>query len=465
METKKTSRVTQTLLAASCVWMGCVSDTSPESSAAALSPTFERIDVAEVVGAAFVVAGNVVDNPRPELVMSGFDRFGFGPNGPIVPSAGTVTLFSNAARGNRPNGPIDAWDPTTIVDLSDGIMLPNRPLLDDVDDDGDVDVIVPAGYFFDAFLGQARGSLTWWENRGNGKRWRRHDVVTGSQFAYHSALHADFDGDGIRDLVSVGEDAGNPSDASDDHVELQLFRGLGGGAFAAATTLSDGGGALIEAYDVNGDGLLDIVSPQYFGPVSGQPFVPPFARGASVASFVWFRNEGGGVFTRFAIGTAQGPGFSIVPVANFLGDGVTRWIATNHTNPNVTFPPFALYPEPSVYELTPGADPTMPWAVRTLSASGDFPVTGGLGQAAPGAAAAGDLDGDGRLDLAVSGDGSRAVYWMRQNADGTFVTAQLPDSDGFGQSGGPIVLDLNRSGENEIVFGSFDQDTLAIWSH
>ena len=154
-----------------------------------------------------------------------------------------------------------------------------------------------------------------------------------------------------------------------------------------------------------------------------------------------------------------------MPAPNLLGDGVTRWIATNHTNPNVAFPPFALYPRPAVYELTPGADPTQPWAVRTLSAPNDFPVTGGVGQASPGAAVAGDLDDDGRLDIAVSGDGSRAVYWMQQQPDGTFVTEALPDSVGFGQSGGPVILDSNRSGTNETIFSSFDQNALSIWAH
>lgn len=468
MQDRKRARVAITLSVMSSLWGGCVAEALPDeagATAALNGPSFERLDVAEIAGAAFVVAGNIVDNPRPEIVISGFGTFSFGPFGPVIPAAGTVTMFKNAQRGNAPFGQLENWDPTTIVGLSDGITLPNRPTLTDVDGDGDVDVIVPGGYFFDSFIGQARGSLSWWESRGNGKRWIRHDVITGAAFSYHSALHADFDADGIADIVSVAEDAGNPSAPADDRVEVHLFRGLGAGSFGDPVKIADGGGALLEAYDVDGDGLLDIVSPQFFGPVAGQPFVPTFARGAAVASFVWFRNEGGGAFTRFAIGTAQGPGFSIVPAPDLLGDGVTRWIATNHTNSNIAFPPFALYPAPAVYEFTPGADPTLPWTVRTLSAPGDFPVTGGVGQAAPGAAVAGDLDGDGRKDIAVSGDGSRAVYWMRQGSDGTFETAQLPDSDGFGQSGGPVILDLNGSGTNEVIFSSFDQDTLSIWSH
>jgi hypothetical protein len=436
-----------------------------QSAVAGDPPVYTRNVVDPAVrGAAFVVAGNVLDNPRPEIVVAAFGQFQFNPT--VIPAAGTVSLYRNAQPGNRPNGQITAWEKIEIIRLSDGITFPNRPTLTDVDGDGAVDVIVPGGYFFDTFPapGFQRGSITWWQNKGNGKRWIRHDVVTDSAFSYHSVLFEDFDGDGIKDMVTVAEEAGNPGDIADDKVELQIFRGLGGGQFGPAEKIGDGGGALLTAWDVNGNGLLDIVSPQFFGMVGAQPFVPPFARDASVASFVWFENLGDGTFAKHAIGTAQGPGFTIIPVPDLLGDGVTRWIATNHTNKNIPFPPFALYPAPAVYEFTPGLDPRQPWFVRQLSDDGDFPVTGGPGQAAPGAAAVGDLNGNGRLDIAVAGDGSRAVYWMEQQADGTFITRQLPDSTGYGQNGGPVVIDLNRSGTNEIVFSSFDRNDLSIWS-
>jgi hypothetical protein len=395
-------------------------------------PDYTRTTIdSTLTGAAFVIAGNVVDNPRPEIIASAFGQFSFGPQGPVWPLAGKVIMYKNAQKGNAPNGQIADWEQTEIVGLSELIRVPNRPTLADVSGDGKQDVIVPGGYFFDTYIGNSLGSLTWWESKGNGKEWIRHDVVTNSPFSYHSAVLEDMDGDGVDDIVSVGEQAGNPQSSADDIVELQMFKGNGDGTFQSAVKLADGGGGLIEAYDVNNDGRMDIVSPQFFGPVAGQPFVPSFARGASVASFVWFENTEAG-FVRRAIGTNQGTGFAIVPVKNLRGDGITRWIATNHTNKNIAFPPFALYPEPAVYEFTPGADPTLPWAVTKLSTAGSFPVTGGLGQAAPGAAAAGDLNGDGRMDIAVSGDGSRAVYWLEQQEDGTFTTNQLPSSTGFG---------------------------------
>ncbi len=438
---------------------------SQAGAASADVPEYTRTTIDSALpGAAFVISGNVADNPRPEIVASAFGELSFGPMGPVLPDAGQVVMYKNSEKGNKPNGQIANWDRTEIVSEEDLIRVPNRPTLANINGDGKPDVIVPGGYFFDTFIGNELGSITWWENKANAKRWIRHDVVTDSPFSYHSAVYEDMDGDGIEDIVSVGEAAGNPQLPDDDIVELQMFKGNGDGTFQPAITLAEGGGGLIEAYDVNGDGRMDIVSPQFFGPVAGQPFVPPFARDASVASFVWFENTEYYGFVRHAIGTNEGPGFAIIPVANFRGDGVTRWIATNHTNQNIPFPPFALYPEPAVYEFTPGNDVTQPWAVRQLSTPGSFPVTGSVGQAAPGTAAVADLNGDGRLDVAVSGDGSRAVYWLEQQADGSFVTHQFPDSDGYGQAGGPVAVDLNRSGTKEVVFGSFDQNAVSIWS-
>jgi hypothetical protein len=433
-------------------------------------PTFTKINVDTALpGSSFSVTADVGGDVRPEIVASAFGAFQFGPFGPIPAPAGTVSVYSNTAK-NKQGGDISTWQKTPVIELSDNITIPNQPTMADVDGDADLDILIPGGWFFDGFSNLQRGSLTWWENRAGGTVWDRHDIVLNSPFAYHSVQHADMDGDGVADLVTVGENANNPQLATDDVIETQLLKGNGDGTFQAPVKIGDGGGSLVQLYDVDADGRLDVVSPQYFGGVAGQPFVPPQFRDASVASFVWFQQTGDASdgltqadFTKRAIGTAQGTSFSIKPVANFRGDGVTRWIATNHTNDNIMFPPFSMYPDPAVYEFTPGTDPTQPWAVVKLTADNSFPVTGGVGQAAPGDAHAGDIDGDGDLDLAVSGDGARTLYWVEQKADGTFPVHTLPDSAGWGQAGGAIVDDLNRDGINEIVFGSFDQNALAIW--
>jgi len=427
-------------------------------------PGYQAVLIDEgLSGAAFVVEANVRSGSKPELIVSGFGPVSVGPMGPVISDSGTVTIYSGAYRGYADKKERSKAIKHVVVGENELITFPNRAQPALINDDKHVDIIVPGGYFFDTSIGQARGSLTWWENQQDGTRWVRHDIVTGSPFSYHSAVLEDFDGDGIGDIASVAEDAGVASNPFDDVLELHIFYGVGDGTFAPAATAGLGGGGLIEAYDVDGDGDMDIVSPQFFGDVAGQPFIPLAARNADSASFVWFENLGGGVFSKHAIGLDQGPGFMITAVEDLLGDGITRWVATNHTNPNVTFRPFSLYPQPAVYEFTPGVDPRQPWNVRQLTPAGAFPVTGGVGQAAPGSIAAGDLNDDDRIDLAVSGDGARGLYWMEQKADGSFVTRQLPGSEGWGQAGGPVITNLGGNKKNEIGFGRFDLDSLGYW--
>jgi len=480
----------------------------------ATPPVFTKTAVdPTLTGAAFVSTADVTGDVRPELVASQFGPYA----GPAPQGPGTVQLYSNAAK-NKQGGNVDSWTRTTVVPTTAGLYGPNQTTLSDVDGDGDVDVILPSGNFFQSTLATVpgfnhvgSGALTWWEQRSNGAEWLRHDIIENSGFdgpatadftfdpdgpfgpapsvtipgttnrnySYHGVQHADLDGDGIKDLVTVGEDGGNPSSGTDDLVATQFLKGLGGGEFAAPVTLSSLGGSLPVVNDVNSDGKLDIVTAQFFGNVGGQPFGPPSPfRSIANSSFVWLQQVDDGIagltaddFAARKIGDNQGPSFQIVPVANFRGDGKTVWIGTNHTNKNpvppLTFPPFSLYPEPAVYEFTPPTDPTAnpntPWAVTKLTGASAFTVTGGAGQAAPGGVGAGDLDGDGDIDLAVSGDGDRKVYWLEQKGNGSFALNQMPGSSGFGQAGGNLVVDLNRDGKNEAVWGSFDAGQVALW--
>ena len=87
-----------------------------------------------------------------------------------------------------------------------------------------------------------------------------------------------------------------------------------------------------------------------------------------------------------------------------------------------------------------------------------------MGQGAPGVFGYGDLDGDGDVDLAVSGDGDRRLWWIENlGADGTALHRLTAAGDYFGQAGGAIVTDLDGDGANEAVFSSFDRNTLAVW--
>lgn len=445
----------------------CAALTVGTMAAHAAAPTdpatpaaFARINVdTKLTGAAFTVAGDVFGSGKQDLVVSAFGAFTGSGQTSVPPAAGTVQIY-------RPGTDLKRWTKVPVVAESDAITFPNQPTLADVNGDGKTDVIVPGGYFFDTYSPNInvppknRGSITWWENKGTGNAFVRHDVVTLSPFSYHGVQLADIDGDGIKDMVSTGEQGKAPQSPADDIVEMHYFKGRivsGERTFDPAVAVATNGGSLPVVSDVDKDGLLDIVSAQYFG--TAQP------------SFLWLKQIGSPTagaltaanFEMHAISSLQGLGFQIKLVPNLRGDGVDRWVGTNH----LAYP--STTPEGGVFQLDPTSTITQPWTPTTLA--GPFSPRPTFGQAAPGVFGSGDLDGDGDVDLAVSGDGDRRLFWVEQTGSGQFATHVLEDYDstttsvpGMGQAGGAVVADLDADGTNEMAFSSFDQNTVAVYA-
>nr|WP_253945557.1 VCBS repeat-containing protein [Nocardioides sp. zg-DK7169] len=465
---------------------GTAAPASPDPSSAAA--TFDRVNVDTAVqGASFTVVGEVFAGEQ-NIVTSGFGAL--GPRG-VPGTGGSLQVY-------RPRANLADWRKVSVFDASADIIFPNQPTLTDMDGDGDTDLVVPSGNFFDSFAGNTRGAITWWENAGlaadgSPLPFVRHDVVTGQAWSYHGVQHTDLDGDGVKDLLSVGEQGGDPVDGADDQVEVHFFRGNADLTFEAPVALADVGGSLPVVHDVDGDGDPDIVSSQYFDVGTGP-------ESAGRATFLWLENTRdasapGGLtaedFTAHTIATlAQtaagrgiGMGFQIRPVPGFRGPGTLSWIGTNHMNRCLQ----PYLPAEQVVELTPPVDPRQQWSLTTLSTpttpsasptcpadytDGSVPIFPGdeitsrptYGQGAPGVFGYGDVDGDGDLDLAISGDGDRRLFWIEQLSDGTTRQHTLTSpGEEFGQSGGGAVADLDGDGVNEMVFSSFDRNTVAIW--
>jgi hypothetical protein len=108
------------------------------------------------------------------------------------------------------------------------------------------------------------------------------------------------------------------------------------------------------------------------------------------------------------------------------------------------------------------ADPKQPWP-KTAITSGIKSVPGMpiAPMAAPGIFGAGDIDGDGDIDILLSGDGDPRVFWLQQNGPGDF-TQHVLEQD-LGQAGGMLVVDLNGDGKNELVVTGYEDNKVYVY--
>lgn len=367
---------------------------------------------------AFLSFGDLDGDGAPELVASQFA--GSGPVG-----GGRVDVYRMGRAG----------EPATFQrrTVMDGVRFPNAVSAEDLDGDGDADLVVPSGFL--ACLPTDCGGLAVVENTGSG--WTPRRLLERGRYFYHRVLRADFDGDGAADWLTVGERKGlsGPGEA-----RVVLYPGPD---HANAVVVGAGLGSLPIALDMDGDGDLDVASAEYFG---------------AKASFAWLENLGGRRFERRVIDASSGGAIQLSAVPNLFGDGRTVLIGANHTNQADE----ASAPESGVFVFEPAGDPRRPWSRRRISEGIRSRASNGPAkQGAPGVFAWGDADGDGDLDLAVHGDGDPRVFLLEQTSPGRFATHVL--AEGMGQ-GGVAMADLDGDGADEVAVSSYEKDVLAVLS-
>ncbi|MCI0737444.1 MAG: VCBS repeat-containing protein, partial [Gemmataceae bacterium] len=173
--------------------------------------------------------------------------------------------------------------------------------------------------------------------------------------------------------------------------------------------------------DVNADGKLDMVTPNF--------------RGQSVSVFL---GNGDGSF-QTAVNSPAGPVVS-VEVSEFNGDGKPDLVIA-------TLGEYPFFPDSSVSVLLGNGDGTFQAPYRV--ANSGFPV-------------AGDLNGDGNTDLAVAmlNFSDHHIGVLLGNGDGTFRPGGMFES--FGAPIEPTLGDLNGDGALDLVAVSVSPDKLLV---
>jgi hypothetical protein len=228
----------------------------------------------------------------------------------------------------------------------------------------------------------------------------------------------DVDGDGVPDLVTVN--AGGNS--------VSVLRGQGDGTFAGAVDYPVGARpGYVALADLEGNGLPDIVTTN--------------AADNSVSVLL---NNGDGTFAPAVTYASGGVNPGPVAVGDFNGDGIPDLVVVNRGVSRFDF---------YIKVLLGNGDGTFQPAGR-----GFFITADSLG--------AGDFHGNGRLDLAIAifdgveHGGTNTAQVLRNRGDATFLLEPGTDLDTFGRSHDLLVGDFDGDGKLDVAVTGPNLDVL-----
>jgi hypothetical protein len=199
---------------------------------------------------------------------------------------------------------------------------------EDVDNDGDVDVLLLGGAGNSLYLNDGKGTFTD-ATEAAGIGWKRADGTYGEA---RQPIVADFDNDGLQDILITYVD--------DAH---RLYRNVGNARFEDVTARTSlGGKGLIggpaTAFDFDRDGLLDLFI-GYFGNYLGGELPTLSRRNNNALPDKLFRNKGNFVFEDVSAGSGvENTGWAqSVGHLDFDGDGWEDLICGNDFGTNAWY--------------------------------------------------------------------------------------------------------------------------------
>ena len=217
----------------------------------------------QAVGSAFSTLIDLEKDGKPEIILSRFNKVS------IPVPGGNLSIYKMGKDLNE-------WMKIDLLTEKDAVKVPNHTSVYDIDSDGDEDIFLAHGFLVCKFTEESCGGIIWFENLGNYK-FKKHVVLNNQELFYHDVNFIDLDEDGIKDILTVGEERllvgpGKFKEKS----EIHWIKGTkNGNRFEnKVRKIAEGAGAFIRLLDIDKDGDLDWASAEFF-----------HGKGAS---FTWF---------------------------------------------------------------------------------------------------------------------------------------------------------------------------------
>jgi len=292
-----------------------------------------------------------------------------------------------------------------------GVNGPREVTSGDVDEDGDIDILVAAN---------GEGAVVWFENQdGAGLVWSPNLISV--DFPGAAAVRVgDVNLDGTQDIVASGDSGGTVAWWSNE---------LGDGSLWTETTIDDsfGGANSILIGDIDRDGDVDVMSTASTGD-----------------EIAWWEN------------------------ADFLGTSwIKQSIETGVSGPNdVRFGDIDADGDPDVLATLGGAGAIFWWDNVSVHRQSIFPGQIVVNSDVPGASVvvAEDLDNDGDLDLVASASTGQDIRWWQNDANGLFWTERIVDG-GFNGALNVDTADVDGDGDFDVLGAAQTDDRIAWWEN
>jgi hypothetical protein len=336
-----------------------------------------------------------------------------------------------AATASQPNSSHSAETQATrsrflpAVTYSSAGTITNAVPVADLNGDQKPDIVVANGYNADGnggvgvLLGNGDGSFkpaVTYDSGGRGAN-------------ANSIVIADLNADGRPDIV-VTDSCNDSFCGSGNWVAVLL--GNGDGTFQKAQKYRTGGASWAVAVgDVNGDGKPDLIVANV---CSGSDNIHTCKKASNIAVLLGLGN---GQFAAAQTYPVNGYGTYFLALGDFNGDGKLDVVATSFCSD----PP----------------DCTNGGVVGMLLGNGDGtfqPVVDYLTGGAANGVAVGDLNGDGKLDIAVANGGSKTVSVFLGNGDGTLKPPSIYSVPGLAAE--IAIGDVNQDGKPDLVVTTGD---------